>query len=170
MKFPKQLYNGYINIKDSRLVRDHDYTPKSLLEFQTMLNDSQPTAFDMERYLTVKDFYTSNKRGYARFIRGTTLECTVLWTESKSIINWFGLGGIVYLNYNSDTAKYAVELHRHLASLAAPVDAHPEPVTVGSLSALADGKSTYAAKCRTLISHDVDDIVTIANPSLFSPK
>lgn len=114
MKFPKNLFNGYKLIKDCKLVKNKDYTQEALCEFEILLNDAQPMPEDMERFSTVKDYYNVLKNSYQKFIRDTPLECTILWTESKSIVNWFDLRGIVYLRYDLQTSKYSIQLHRNM--------------------------------------------------------
>lgn len=122
MKFPKQLYNGYRAIVNCRLIKSQDYSPQALREFETILNDCQPLTEHMERFNTVKDFYNTNKYNYQKFIRGTQLECTILWTESKSIVNWFQLRGVIYLSYDYRDNQYRVELHRNLDTNRAVTD------------------------------------------------
>lgn len=114
MKFPKNLYQGYQNINKSALVQNKDYSPEALSEFENILNGCQPLAENNERFETVKDIYNSTRFRYQQLIRGTPIECTILWTESKSIVSWFNLRGIIYLNYDHGKSKYRVQLHRNL--------------------------------------------------------
>jgi hypothetical protein len=122
MHFPKHLYHGYQSIKNCALVRNKSYTQETLKEFETMLNSSQPRDDCMEKFITVKDFYNANKFGFQKFIKGSPLECTILWTESKSIVNWFHLRGIVYLSYDHKNNRYRVQLHRNLENGEQPAD------------------------------------------------
>jgi hypothetical protein len=114
MKFPKALYHGYQIIRNCALVKNKDFSTEALQEFETMLNSCQPQLADMERFNTVKDFYNTSKYNFQRFIRNTALECTILWTESKSIVSWFHLRGVIYLSYDVKNQKYHVQLHRNL--------------------------------------------------------
>lgn len=115
MHFPKELFNAYQAIKNCALVKNKDYSPAALSEFESLLNDAQPTEDHKERFLTVKDIYNMNKFGFQKYIRGAG-DFLILWTESKSIVNWFHLRGLVYLSYDHKENQYKVQRHRNLDS------------------------------------------------------
>ena len=94
-----------------------DYSPNAMKVFEALLNSSQPTESDMDRYNTVKDMYNTAKYKYQYFIRGTDLECTILWTECRSIINWFNLRGRIYMEYDKESRTYKVQLHRNFIGM-----------------------------------------------------
>lgn len=114
MKFPKNLYQGYQLLKTCSLVQKRDYSAAALQEFVDILNSCQPNPEDMDRFSTVKDFYNASKHEYLKYIRNSHLECTVPWTESKTIVNWFRLNGVVYLSYDYISNKYNIQAHRAL--------------------------------------------------------
>lgn len=116
MKFPREVFIGYKAIQSCSLVRNKDTKPEALKEFENLLNSAQPQSGCswLERYETIKDIYIAKKNYYSNFIKGTSLECTILWTESKLIVSWFGLGGIVHISYDTTARRYVVKLHRNL--------------------------------------------------------
>jgi hypothetical protein len=114
--FPEYLFNGYKKIRNCKLVKDGDTSEDSLAEFQSLLNSCQPEEKDKERFLTVKDIYFANRKKYQKFISGTAMECTILWTESKVIVNWFGLSGKIFLTYDFSAQCYNALLHRNFNS------------------------------------------------------
>lgn len=114
MRFPNKLFRSYHEICSSRLVKNKDCSQEALTEFENLINGCQPdnsNPLEVERFKTVKDFYNVLAYSYLKFIRGTQLECTILWTESRTIVSWFQLKGLVYLNYDKSVNKYKIQLH-----------------------------------------------------------
>lgn len=109
---PNHLKYSYQLIKSCKLITCRTPTVENLKEFEMLLNTAQPKPEDAENYKVVKKLYRCNTYGFSRFVGGTPMECLVLWTESKNVVNWLHLKGIVYIAYNPETAKYKVQPHR----------------------------------------------------------
>ena len=109
MRLLKSLYNGYNSLRKSRVVLKRDTDDEALKYFQKLLNNAQPTGGDdlvVQRF--VKSQYNDNKHRYLSFIRNTASECLVLWTESRSIVNFLGLRGLIYIKWDGSTRTYQV--------------------------------------------------------------
>jgi hypothetical protein len=116
MSLPKQLYDSYKQLRNCTLVRDKQVDEKSLLEFQTLLNAAQPLPADTTtcnyRDL-VRMMYLSNKIGFLRYAGNSRnrVNALVLWTESKEIVRYFGLMGLVHLSWNVEAQAYMASKH-----------------------------------------------------------
>jgi len=111
MHFPKFLFDGYQKLKACALVSTKKVTPETMKEFEDLLNGCQPKE-KIQEYSLIKDLYNTNRHGYTAFVRGNSMECSLMWTESKTIVNWFRLRNIVYLSYDRTSGQYKVEPHR----------------------------------------------------------
>jgi hypothetical protein len=88
--------------------------PESLEYFQNILNAAQPVTNDelvLSRF--VKYLYNENKHKFTSFIKKTNYECLMLWTESKYIVQHFGLKGRVYIKWVDPVTLYIVQQFKH---------------------------------------------------------
>lgn len=113
MKLPKSLYIGYRLLGESRLITKRDSDPEALQYFQTVLNKAQPVSSEellLHRF--VRAMYNENKNKFLSFIRNTYFECLVLWTDHITIVNFTGLRGVIYIEWNNTSKSYAVSKFR----------------------------------------------------------
>jgi cytoskeletal protein RodZ len=113
MKLPKSLYIGYRLLGESRLITKRDSDPEALQYFQTVLNKAQPVSSEellLHRF--VRAMYNENKNKFLSFIRNTYFECLVLWTDHITIVNFTGLRGVIYIEWNNTNKSYAVSKFR----------------------------------------------------------
>jgi len=109
MKLPRTLYVGYNLLKKSRVVVKKENDEEALSYFQNILNEAQPkTSEDITIHRIVKGMYNENKHRFLSFIKNTSFECLVLWTESRSIVNYLGLRGVVYTKWTGKETLYSV--------------------------------------------------------------
>jgi hypothetical protein len=109
MKLPRTLYVGYNLLKKSRVAVKKENDEEALSYFQNILNEAQPTTpEDIALHRFVKGMYNENKHRFLSFIKNTSFECLVLWTESRSIVNYLGLRGVVYAKWTGKETLYSV--------------------------------------------------------------
>jgi hypothetical protein len=110
MKLPKSLYNGFNLLKKSRLVLKKETDTESLEYFQKILNAAQPVSdSEITLHRFVKYLYNDNKYKFTAFIKKTNHECLILWTESKSIVQYFGLRGVAYVKWVDRVNLYSLQ-------------------------------------------------------------
>jgi hypothetical protein len=136
MKYPSKLFQNYRAIKNCGLIKTKIVSEENLNEFEDLLNASQPCldndSDESIKYNSMKEFYLLNKHKFIDLIRNTKLECLILWTESKSIINWFHLSGIVYLSYNYESKLYSIQEHRNInKNLTSDLNTAPQKNDIG---------------------------------------
>lgn len=109
MKLPKQLFVGYNLLKKSRLALKKQNDDESLSYFKKILNKAQPvTEEDKIRHQLIKGMYNENKFKFLNFIRHSSMECFIMWTESKAIVNFMNLRGIAYIRWQGKDDLYDV--------------------------------------------------------------
>lgn len=109
MKLPRTLYVGYNLLKKSRLASKKENDEEALVYFQNILNEAQPkTPEDIILHRFVKGMYNENKHRFLSFIKNTSFECLVLWTETRSIVNYLGLRGVVYIKWTGNETLYSI--------------------------------------------------------------
>jgi hypothetical protein len=109
MKLPRTLYVGYNLLKKSRVAVKKENDEEALSYFQNILNEAQPkTTEDIVLHRFVKGMYNENKHRFLSFIKNTSFECLVLWTESRSIVNYLGLRGVVYTKWTGKETLYSI--------------------------------------------------------------
>jgi len=113
-RIPQNVYHGYQLIRRTPLVRDRNYTESALREFESILNSCQPDEETLTVHSVVKFFFMANNKGFGNMIRHNNAEAFVLWTNAKTIVRWFGLVGVVYLQYDKNTHLYHVDVHQAL--------------------------------------------------------
>lgn len=109
MSLPKNLFRGYQQLKNSRLVQKRSTDADALTHFQTILNAAQP-ANEKEQiiYDLVKLMYNADKRAFLQMVRKNKLACLVLWTESRAIVDFLNLRQIAYIKWNGRETLYSV--------------------------------------------------------------
>jgi hypothetical protein len=109
MKLPKSLYSGYKLLKTSRLVKKKTADEEALRFFQSVLNEAQPTLDEeVQMYKFVKGMYNESKRKFLSFIKNTSMECMVLWTECSAIVSFLGLRNVAYVKWGRRDTLYEV--------------------------------------------------------------
>ena len=108
MRLPKSLYTGYRLLKKSRAVAHKQNDKEAITYFQNILNAAQPKEEDFELYKIVKSMFNENKYKFLKFITDTKFECWVLWTDSRSIINYFKLRGVLYIKWLGKDDLYSI--------------------------------------------------------------
>ena len=91
MSLPKNLYTIYRALSNCTAVTTQVINDQTLLEFQTLVNQAQPNAADVEgntQRAFTKSLYYSNPIGFMHYITMTRnrVAALVLWTESKRIV------------------------------------------------------------------------------------
>lgn len=113
MKIPKSLFVGYRMLRDSRLLVKKAVDDDSLRYFQSILNKAQPVEPDEHvLHKFVRAMYNDNKNRFMTFIRNTTFECLVLWTDHSTIVNFMGLRGVVHIGWDGEARSYTVTKFR----------------------------------------------------------
>jgi len=120
MSLNKLLYDTYKQIWNCELIANRVVSDETLNEFADLLNLAQPqpnTVEWVERDFTRK-LYHSGKEGFLRWVGNprNRVSALILWTESKRIVQFFNLVGIVHVSWDVEAQKYVVA--RHDASLA----------------------------------------------------
>jgi hypothetical protein len=114
MSLPKRLYDVFRDISQCEIVRTKKTTAANMLEFETLLNNSNPTSEteDAQKEL-VRGIYYSNPIGFIRYISfpRNRVGGLILYTESKRIARFFNLQRCVHITWNTESKTYAVTKH-----------------------------------------------------------
>lgn len=109
MRLPRSLYNAYNNLKMSRVVVKKNVDDEAITYFQNVLNSSGPKNKDeFILYHFVRGLYNENKSKFIFFIRNTSFECLVLWTEWRNIVEFLYLRNIINIKWQSHLKKFKV--------------------------------------------------------------
>lgn len=109
MRLPKALFVGYNLLKRSRTAVKKNNDDDALSYFKKILNAAQPSSpEDLLLHRFVKGMYNENKYKFLSFIKNTSYECLVLWTESKAIVNALGLRGVIYIKWSGKDTLYQI--------------------------------------------------------------
>lgn len=118
INLPNALYHNYRKISKSNLVKEDNPTGDCYEYVEKLLNAASPdpSSSHYEREMTMKQFVRSlyelnpNKRynGYINLVKGTYLECTILWTPPMSIMKHFNLFHKAYIKWNNETKTFSV--------------------------------------------------------------
>ena len=112
MRLPRHLYVGYNLLKKSRVSSKNECDDEALGYFQSVLNEAQPkTQEELVLHKFVKGMYNENRYKFLNFIKNTTLECLVLWTDSRAIVKSLGLRGVVYLKWSNQEKLFDVSVY-----------------------------------------------------------
>lgn len=111
MSLPQRLYELYREVVNCELVQHHKTTPENIALFQFILNKTWPeNDVEMHQRDLVRAMYNSRKRGFLDYIQygRNRVGALILWTESKNIARYFGLNGIVHINWDKTNNTYTV--------------------------------------------------------------
>jgi hypothetical protein len=124
---------------------------EALTYAQNILNEAQPkTPEDILLHRFVKGMYNENKYKFLSFIRNANFECLVLWTESRSIVQFLGLRGVAYIKWTGKETLYLISKFQSSSQVEGlnyrPNHVHPmvrsfEPSMKNLLTADAKGNS-----------------------------
>jgi hypothetical protein len=112
---PKRLQNAFFQLKKSRLILKNEFDDEAIIHFEKILNSSLPvTEYEHNIYYFIKDMYYSDKYKFMNYISNSNLECFILYSDNKKIINHFKLMYKLYINWDKDLKKYIVEKYDKL--------------------------------------------------------
>jgi hypothetical protein len=112
---PKRLQNAYFQLKKSRIVLKNEFDDESISHFENILNSSLPvTEYENNIFYLIKDIYYNDKNKFINYINNSNLECFILYTDNKKIINHFKLIYKLYINWDKELKKYIVEKYDSL--------------------------------------------------------
>ena len=112
---PKRIQNSYFQLKKSRLIVKEEYDDEAIMHFEKLLNSSLPVSeYENNIYYLIKDMYYNDKNKFINYIKNSNLECLILYTDNKKIINHFNLLYKLYINWNKEEKKYIVEKYDKL--------------------------------------------------------
>jgi hypothetical protein len=112
---PKRIQNAYFQLKKSRLIVKEEYDDEAIIHFEKLLNSSLPVSeYENNIYYLIKDMYYNDKNKFINYIKNSNLECLILYTDNKKIINHFNLLYKLYINWNKEEKKYIVEKYDKL--------------------------------------------------------
>lgn len=110
---PKFVRDKYMEIMSSDLMVNKTLNDSTILGFQQSLNDSQPQTDDESKMRSFIQFmYRKNPVNFCRYLEKSRLNHLILWTESRGIVNHFGLHGVVYVKWVDD--HYECSLHKNM--------------------------------------------------------
>ena len=109
---PSYVIDAYKKILETDLLKSRSLTPQSIEQFQTILNESQPTSDeDLVTRTHVQYFYRKNPRNFSKYLTSSRLSHMIMWTESKGIVKHFKLQNFVYVKWTGDS--YTCTAHKH---------------------------------------------------------
>lgn len=115
---PKRIQNAYFQLHKSRLISKGHLDNDAINHFQKILNSSLPVnEYEQNIYYFIKDLYYDNPSKFLQYISNSNLQCLLLYTNNKNIINHFNLQYKVYINWCSKEKLYIVELYSHQNSI-----------------------------------------------------
>jgi hypothetical protein len=117
MRLPSELSKSFKLLSNSNLVQGN-INVASINYFQCVLNDAlpNPSVSGYHEKANLKLFVrglhdiNSHKRynEYVSLVKGTTYECTILWTSPKTIMQYFKLYYIAYIKWDYNNMQYVV--------------------------------------------------------------
>ena len=121
---PQQVYDAYMEIRESSLILNKMVTEANIAEFQNNLNKAQPSNDDESKARSLFQYlYRKHPTNFCRFLVRSRLSHMILWTDAKCIVRHFGLIGIVYIKWND--IEYECSMHRNMNNNSAITDEHP---------------------------------------------
>ena len=122
LPIPTRLKNNYDKIKSADFVKAREVNPteKDVELLAEILNDSLPQteAEDAVARIVRMTLIKANQEGYKMWTEHMKMPQSLLWSDARTVVRHFKLGGKVHVRYNKETGKYETALHR---SLSAPV-------------------------------------------------
>ena len=116
MNINNKLYNCYKQVLNCSLVKTKEISKENLEDFENILNTSLPNGSDeVAQHTFCRTMYYNNPVGFIKYIsfKKNKASSYILWTESKKIIRYFGLQGLVHLTWNKETGKYTASKFIH---------------------------------------------------------
>jgi hypothetical protein len=173
MDITKPLYRGYILLKDSLLSVRHDTDAEAICYFSTTLNSTRPkSGKDVILYRFVRSMYHDDKGRFLAFIKNTTYECLVLWTEPMAILKQLKLNGIIKCKWNyNDTSYYISKFksNKHVYRRHYSNDTYEHPI-VSRLRNKPEEPVIDEEKKDTPVDNSVVDILPMLSPGMSSDK
>ena len=124
---PKRLQNAYFQLKKSRIVLKNEFDNEAIIHFEKILNSSLPVSdYENNIYYLIKDMYYNDKNKFMNYINNSNLECFILYTDNKRIINHFKLMYKLYINWDKDLKKYIIEKYDKLNNTKKIIDEYSE--------------------------------------------
>lgn len=112
MSLPERIIESYEKIKNSDLILNKVLSEENIIEFQNNLNYAQPENDDeLKMQSLVQYMYKANPINFIKFLLRSRLHHLILWTESKCIVKYFGIYGIVYIKW--DDNQYKCQMHKN---------------------------------------------------------
>lgn len=112
MSLNKTFYEAYKALSMCNLVTKTSCTDVDMKEFETLLNNAQPSHDSplYGQYELARAMYRSNPHRYVSYITrpANNVSALILWTESKHIVDYFGLRSVIYLTWNRTDNRYVV--------------------------------------------------------------
>jgi hypothetical protein len=111
MSLPQRIYELGRDVANSALVKTHVVNTENVAEFTALLNQAWPVdEVEMNQRNLVRAMYYSNPAGFLQYISSpkNRVRSLILWTESKQIVKFYRLQGVVHVSWNEDTKDYLV--------------------------------------------------------------
>jgi hypothetical protein len=109
MRIPQLLYTAQQQVAKARIVAKKEVDADSLAHLEAIINAAQPSSpEDLAQQRLIKGLYSEDKNAFMRFVKGKKFESVLLWTESRAIISYLGLKGVVYIRWDNDEKIYRV--------------------------------------------------------------
>lgn len=111
MSLPKRLYEVYKKVNSCDLVVNKNVTDETIAEFVALINEAQPLVDNTEEQhqrTFTRQLYYCNCNNFANYVSSSRnkVGALVLWTESKRIIQYFGLQKLIHLSWNNEAQLY----------------------------------------------------------------
>ena len=128
MSVHARLYQCYKKVAVCNLVKTREATVENITEFKQLLNDSLPrdsTEAAMKSF--TRGLYNSNQVGFLKYItnKDNRVSSLILWTESKRIVRYFRLSGLVFILWNDAENRYDVSVAENKETREEPQERPP---------------------------------------------
>lgn len=115
MVLPQYLYNAYKKLSSCSVVKSHRTSEYALYEMDDIINSAFPSCYDTEGNAQkdlIRTMYLANQTEFIKYITNSSnkLNALILWTESRRIVLYFKLNGIVNIIFDDKTKKYKTVL------------------------------------------------------------
>jgi hypothetical protein len=105
-----KLLELYQIIQKSELVKLKIPTIKNVKLFEKNINKAQTIGYTTGRQLT-RCLYKCDSSAFIKYINKIKFHHLILWTESKNIVKFFNLEGVVYIKWTGN--NYVCSIHRN---------------------------------------------------------
>lgn len=107
---PRRVSNAYFQLKKSRLITKQAFDEDAIKHFANLLNSALPvTEYEKIIFHHQKELFHDDKKKYLKYINSPELQCLILLTDNKNIIQHFGLSYKLYINWDNTAKKYIVQ-------------------------------------------------------------